>query len=144
MTWGTVHEHVLADAFCCKKSSSVLLVDGQQTSQKKYLWIAIQLLVVKKKQNIYVNTNRMCKAPNYSKMNHKCLYLSTALLLALNIKNYRCKLVERNKCRDMGNCSLTPFSRRVFLQEELVIPTSLWTASITKEMRSESHSTACH
>ena len=49
----------------------------------------------------------MCKAPNYSKMNHKCLYLSTALLLALNIKNYRCKLVERNKCRDMGNCSLT-------------------------------------
>ena len=67
----------------------------------------------------------MCKAPNYSKMNHKCLYLSTALLLALNIKNHRCKLVERNKCRDMGNCSLTPVSRRVLLQEELVVATSL-------------------
>ena len=34
VTWSTVHEHIVADAFCSKKSSSALLVPEQQVSQK--------------------------------------------------------------------------------------------------------------
>ena len=47
----------------------------------------------------------MCKASNYWKMTHKPLYVSRALLFALNIKNHRSKIVEHNKCSDMANCS---------------------------------------
>ena len=32
-TWRTVHEHIVADAFCSKKNSSALLVPEQQASQ---------------------------------------------------------------------------------------------------------------
>ena len=38
-------------------------------------------------------------------MAHKRLYLSTALLFAVDINNNRCKIVEHNKCNDMANCS---------------------------------------
>ena len=38
-------------------------------------------------------------------MAHKRLYLSTALLFAVDINNSRCKIVEQNKCNDMTNCS---------------------------------------
>ena len=34
VTWRTVHEHIVEDAFCSKKSSSGLLVHEQQASQK--------------------------------------------------------------------------------------------------------------
>ena len=37
VTWRTVHEHVAADAFCSKKSSSALLAHEQQAPQKKCL-----------------------------------------------------------------------------------------------------------
>ena len=37
MTWQTVHEHIVADAFCSKKCSSGLLVHEQEASQKWYL-----------------------------------------------------------------------------------------------------------
>ena len=30
MTWGTLNEHIIADAFCSKKSLSALLVHEQQ------------------------------------------------------------------------------------------------------------------
>ena len=33
VTWQTVHEHIVADAFCSKKSSSALLVHEQQAPQ---------------------------------------------------------------------------------------------------------------
>ena len=32
VTWRSVHEHIVADAFCTKKSSSELLVHEQQAS----------------------------------------------------------------------------------------------------------------
>ena len=91
-----------SDACCSKKSSSALLFQQQQASQQrcllnrhstvKCLWL--------KKWNIYVNISRMCKASNYLKMTHKRLYLSTALLFALNINNHRFKIVEHSKCSD--------------------------------------------
>ena len=59
--------------------------------------------------------NRMWKASNYWKMIHKRLYLSTALLFALNINKHRCKIVEHNTCSDMANCSWIYSSRRVSL-----------------------------
>ena len=34
VTWQTVYEHIVADVFCCKKSSLALLVQGQQSSLK--------------------------------------------------------------------------------------------------------------
>ena len=34
VTWRTVHEHIVADAFRSKKSSSVLLVHEQHAPQK--------------------------------------------------------------------------------------------------------------
>ena len=34
MTWRTVHEHIVADVFHSKKSSSALLVHEEQASQK--------------------------------------------------------------------------------------------------------------
>ena len=77
-----------------------------------------------------MNTKRLCKAPKYWKMTQKCLYLSTALLLALNINDHRCKLVVHKKCT-------TLISRGVLLKEEIIIATSSWTASIMKEMPSE-------
>ena len=39
------------------------------------------------------------------KMAYKRLYLSTALLFAININNHRCKIVERNKGSDMASSS---------------------------------------
>ena len=60
------------------------------------------------------HVQRMCKASGYWKMTHKCLYLSITLLFVLNIKNYRYKMVEQNKCSDMANCWLTYGRWRVF------------------------------
>ena len=37
VTWQTVHEHIVADAFRSKKSSSALLVHEQHASQKRCL-----------------------------------------------------------------------------------------------------------
>ena len=71
-------------------------------------------------------------------MTHKHLYLSIAMLFALNTNNHRCKMVEHNKCSDMANCSWTYSSRMVLLKEELISATCSWTASTTKEMPSES------
>ena len=34
MTWQTVHEHIVAAAFCSKKSSSAVPVHEQQAPQK--------------------------------------------------------------------------------------------------------------
>ena len=34
VTWGTVHEHIIADTFCSKRSSSALLLHEQQAPQK--------------------------------------------------------------------------------------------------------------
>ena len=34
VTWRTANEHILADTFCSKKSSSALLVHEQKASQK--------------------------------------------------------------------------------------------------------------
>ena len=59
--------------------------------------------------------NRMWKAYNYWKMIHKRLYLSTALLFALDINKHRCKIVEHNTCSDMAKCSWIYNSRRVSL-----------------------------
>ena len=36
MTWRTVDEHIVADTFCSKKSSSMLLVHEQQVSDFRY------------------------------------------------------------------------------------------------------------
>ena len=37
VSWRTVHEHIVADTFRSKKSSSALFVHEQQASQKRYL-----------------------------------------------------------------------------------------------------------
>ena len=47
----------------------------------------------------------MYKASNYREMTHKHLFLSIALLLAVNVNNHRCKIVEHNKGSDIANCS---------------------------------------
>ena len=47
----------------------------------------------------------MCKASNYRNLTHKPLYVSRALLFALNSNNHRSKIGEHNKSSDMANCS---------------------------------------
>ena len=46
----------------------------------------------------------MCKASSYCKWTQKRLYVSTVLLLPLNIYKHRCKIAEHNKCGDIANC----------------------------------------
>ena len=64
VTWQTVHEHIVADAFCSKSSTSALLVHEQQASQKRCL-LNRHSTACGYKNGIYMNTNRMCKAFNY-------------------------------------------------------------------------------
>ena len=52
---GTVHEHIVADAFRSKKSSSALLVNEQQSPQRDGFQASIQLLVVATGE-IYIGT----------------------------------------------------------------------------------------
>ena len=56
---GTVHEHIVADAFRSKKSSSALLVDEQQSPQRDGFQASIQLLVVATGE-IYIGTQAVC------------------------------------------------------------------------------------
>ena len=54
MTWPTVHEHIVADAFRSKKSLSALLLD-----EIKHRKVVIQLLVVTARE-IYLRTQEVC------------------------------------------------------------------------------------
>ena len=54
MTWPTVHEHIVADAFRSKKSLSALLLD-----EIKHRKVVIQLLVVTTGE-IYLRTQEVC------------------------------------------------------------------------------------
>ena len=93
-------------------------IDGNEVSCRKYIFIVTHVLpraTLCVCVCVCVNTNRMCKASNYWKMTQKGLYLSTALLFALNINNHRRITAEHNKCNDMVNCSWTYKSRHVSL-----------------------------
>ena len=37
VAWRTFHEHIVGDVFCSKKTSSALLVDEKQASQRRCL-----------------------------------------------------------------------------------------------------------
>ena len=61
VTWQTVHEHIVADMFSSKKSSSALLVYEQQASQKGCPSSGHSTACGDYKINIYENTSSSCK-----------------------------------------------------------------------------------
>ena len=73
MTWRTVHEHIVADAFHSKKSLLALLVYEQQAPQKLCLSIHHSNVCGEYKINIYDNRNSVCKL---SKLRmYICIYM---------------------------------------------------------------------
>ena len=61
VTWETIHEHIVANVFCSKKSSSVLLFQEQQASLKWCLSSRHSTACCDCKKNIYENTGSGCK-----------------------------------------------------------------------------------
>ena len=135
MSWRTVHELIVADAFHSKKSYQHYLFMNSKHHKRDAFLVAIQLLVVKKMEYACEHEQNV-QSIWLLKEWHKNAFNFQQLLFSLNINNHRCKIVEQNNCSDMANCSWTYSSRCVSLQEELISTTCSWTASITKEMLS--------
>ena len=68
VTWRTVYEHIVADVFCSKKSSSALLVQGQQSSLKGCLSSRHSTTCGDCNRKIYENTGSVCKTSQCWKM----------------------------------------------------------------------------